>query len=200
MIKHNILHPDIGQSVECYLYKDVRTEYHGELKAAGIWSRHSSTVGDMAEIFNQYTKVATFSAPYRNGKHKHFVVAQRFDEFVEKNGWKTDGERKAPKASTITPQPEQDECAPAKVERAPELSVAFIDAIDRLIATVAEKKFGEQIEKIGDRIASDLLRDLPALMFRQMQNGISRIVKTEVAAALDKATAPDCGAEREVAK
>ena len=190
MIKHNILHPDIGQSVECYLYKDVRTEYHGELKAAGIWSRHCSTVGNMAEIFNQYTKVATFSAPYGKGQPKHFVVAQRFDEFVEKNGWKTDGERKAPKASTITPQPEQDECAPAKVERAPELSVAFIDAIDRLIATVAEKKFGEQIEKIGDRIASDLLRELPALIFQQIQGGISRLIEIKIHDELERATDP----------
>ena len=194
MTKRNVVHPDTGQKVECYLYTDIRKEFHGELKAAGIWSRHSSTIGRLAELFSLHTKVNTFLAPYGQGRHKQFVVAQRFDDFVEKNKWKTDGERNAFKESTIAPQLEQDECAPSKVERAPELSVALIDAIDRLIATIAEKKFGELIEKIGDRIASDLLRELPALMFQQMQGGISRLIEIKIHDVIERATDPKGGA------
>ena len=192
MTKHNVVHPDIGQKVECYLYTDIRKEFRGELKAAGIWSRHNSTIGSLAKLFGLHTKVNTFSAPYGQGRHKQFVVAQRFDDFVEKNKWKTDGERNAFQESTIAPQLEQDE-TPSKVERAPELSVALIDAIDRLIATVAEKKFGELVEKIGDRIASDLLRELPALMFQQMQGGISRLIEIKVLDAFERATDPKGG-------
>jgi len=201
MQKYSVRHPDTWSLVEAYLYTDIRKEYSSELRKDGIWSVHKGSMPIFVKMFADRSGVPVFKAGLGQGKHKWFVIACRFDSFIEKSGWKSNAEIENMDDPEVTrecdkqdPEPKPAERAAEHAERSPDLSVAFIEALERLFATMAENKFKEQIEEIGERIASQLVKELPALMFHQMQGGISRLIEIKIHDALEGATDPNRGA------
>ena len=194
MIKFKVVHRETDQQVEVYRIVDILSQFGYEIRNHGFMNTFRSKKCFDPVAFADIFGIKPFMAYTGSGRPCWCVVASKFDEYIIKYGWKQNSEHGCV-SNLSKPETKQthDRLQIKGFQRDRDLSAEFIDRLDHLLMTLFDAKFKESVNDIGESIAEKLLRELPSIMFNQMQGGISRLIEIKIAEQLEKATSPEGG-------